>query len=385
MMNLLACLRCSEPVHPNAQICANCGVDLARAPEHNNKTMSFTSEVPDGLPLVPEILVPRLGNYLIEKGVLSIADLENALEYQQQQSYLGKPCLIGQALLALDLINQENLDEAITEQILELQSALHRANHQLEQRVQERTAELRNALDKLTELSRLKSNFIANISHELRTPLTHIKGYLDMLSEGSLGPLTTQQSDALKVLLRAEARLESLIEDLIQFSLASRGDLSIHPKPFSLNHLLNVSISQFLKIATENHLQLTYSIPEQLPQVIADEGKISWVLMQLLDNAVKFTPEGGQINVAADIDKDSILVSVTDTGIGIPEERISEIFEPFHQLDGSITRQYAGTGLGLAMANRILEVHGTSLNVESLVGEGSRFTFFLRVANDKYD
>ncbi len=385
MINLLTCIRCSEPVHPNTHICTNCGVDLALAAEHNKKIMSYTSKVPEGLPLVPEILVPRLGNYLIEKGVLSIADLETALEYQQHRSDLGEPCLIGQALLALDLIDQENLDVAITEQILELQSALHRANHQLEQRVQERTAELRNALDKLTELSRLKSNFISSISHELRTPLTHIKGYLDMLSEESLGPLTTQQSDALKVLLRAEARLERLIEDLIQFSLASRGDLSIHPKPFSINHLLNVSIPQFRNIARENDLQLTYSIPEQLPQVIADEGKISWVLMQLLDNAVKFTPEGGQIYVAATIDKDSILVSVADTGIGIPEERISEIFEPFHQLDGSITRQYAGTGLGLTMANRILEAHGTSLNVESLVGEGSRFAFLLPVANDKYD
>jgi len=385
MIDLVTCIRCSKPIYPNAHLCSNCGFDLDQTTEANEKAVSYTPAVPGGLPLIPEILVPRLGDYLIEKGVLCIADLETALKYQQQQAELGEPVLIGQALLALDLIDQESLDEAVTEQILELQSALHRANHQLEQRVQERTAELSNALEKLTELSRLKSNFVSNISHELRTPLTHIKGYLDMLSEESLGPLTTHQSDALKVLLRAEARLERLIEDLIQFSIASRGDLSIRPEPFYLTHLLNISISQTRNIARENHLQLTCSIPEKLPQVMADESKISWVLTQLLDNAVKFTPEGGRISIEAELEKDSILISVADTGIGIAEERLSEIFEPFHQLDGSITRQYAGTGLGLTMAYRILETHGTSLNVESTVGKGSRFTFLLPTANNNYD
>lgn len=385
MVDQIACPRCSQLTYSDNRICENCGVDLAQAAILAEKTIFFTSELPEGVPIVPEILIPRLGNYLIEKGVLQDDELQKALEYQCQRADQGQACLIGQALIELDLIDQKTLDEAVTEQIFELQSALHQANDQLEQRVQERTAELQQALKKLTELSQLKSNFVSNVSHELRTPLTHIKGYLDMLSEGGLGPLTSHQSEALKVMLRAEARLERLIEDLIQFSLAARSDLSIQTKPFSLNELLEISITQITDKAKDHQIKISSSVKEQLPRVNADEEKIGWVLMQLLDNAVKFTPEGGRINITAIITNGAVIVSVSDTGIGIPKDRISEVLEPFHQLDGSITRKYAGTGLGLTMAYRILDAHCSSLEIESIVGKGSCFSFSLPIADAKYD
>ena len=252
----------------------------------------------------------------------------------------------------------------------------------MEKRVQERTAELQHALKKLTDLSQLKSNFISNVSHELRTPLTHLKGYIDMLYEESLGPLTSHQSEALNVMLRAEARLERLIEDLIQFSLASRGDLTINTKPFSLNDLLEITINQITKKANNHQIKISSSVKDPIPEVNADEEKIGWVLLQLLDNAVKFTPEGGRISVTTIVHNDSVLVSVADTGIGIPKDRISEVLEPFHQLDGSITRKYEGTGLGLTMAYRILDAHGSSLDIESVEGIGSRFSFSLPSVED---
>ena len=385
MVDQITCPRCSQLTYSEDRNCENCGVDLVQAAILAEKTITYTSDIPKDVPIVPEILVPRLGNYLIDKGVLQDDELQKALNYQRQRSDLGRACLIGQALIELDLIDRRTLDEAVTEQILELQSALREANDQLEQRVQKRTAELQFALKKLTDLSQLKSNFVSNVSHELRTPLTHIKGYLDMLSEGSLGPLTSNQNDALKVMRRAEARLEKLIEDLIQFSLAARGDLSIQTKPFSLNELLEISITQITNTAKVHHIKIIYSVYEQLPKVNADEEKIGWVLMQLMDNAIKFTPESGQINITAVVNNDAVIISVADTGIGIPKDRISEVLEPFHQLDGSITRKYAGTGLGLTMAYRILDAHGSSLEIESTVGKGSRFSFSLPIADAKYD
>ena len=385
MVDQIACPRCSQLTNSESRLCENCGVDLVQAAILAEKTISYTSDIPEGVPIVPEILVPRLGNYLIQKGVLQDDELQKALDYQRQRSELGQACLIGQALIELDIIDRKTLDEAVTEQIFELQSALREANDQLEQRVQERTSELQHALKKLTDLSQLKSNFVSNVSHELRTPLTHIKGYLDLLSEESIGPLTSHQSEALNVMLKAEARLERLIEDLIQFSLASRGDLSIQTKPFSLNELLEISIAQISNKAKDHQIKITSSMKEQLPKVNADEEKIGWVLMQLLDNAVKFTPKGGLINITAIVNNGAVSVSVADTGIGIPKDRLSEVLEPFHQLDGSITRKYEGTGLGLTMAYRILVAHGSSLEIESIVGKGSRFSFSLPTTDAKYD
>lgn len=139
--------------------------------------------------------------------------------------------MIGQKLLELGLVDRETLDQVVTEQILQLQQALQLANRQLEQRVLERTQDLQQALNKLSELNELKSNFISTISHELRTPLTHLKGYITLLADGSLGDLSEAQQEAMDVMERAEARLEHLIEDLIQFSLIARGQLSLTLNP----------------------------------------------------------------------------------------------------------------------------------------------------------
>ena len=152
--------------------------------------------------------------------------------------------LFGKLLLELGLVDRETLDQVITEQILKLQEALQQSNRQLEQRVQERTIELQRALSKLSQLNELKSNFISNISHELRTPLTHMKGYLSIFVDGGLGPLTSQQEEALDVVMRAEARLKNLIEDLIQFSLAARSELSLNLTATNITGLIQTTLSR---------------------------------------------------------------------------------------------------------------------------------------------
>src|SRR3990172_1175386 len=143
--------------------------------------------------LTPEMLVPRMGEYLIHKGLITAENLQKALNYQQEAIAKGTPILLGQALIELKLLERAELDQAVTEQIIQLRSALQAANRTLEHRVEERTAELQKALERVSELSQLKSNFVANISHELRTPLTHIKGYVELLITESLGPLTEEQ------------------------------------------------------------------------------------------------------------------------------------------------------------------------------------------------
>jgi signal transduction histidine kinase len=326
--------------------------------------------------LTPEMLVPRMGEYLIHKGLITAEHLQKALDYQQEAMAKGAPILLGQALIDLKLLERAQLDQAVTEQIIQLRSALQAANRTLERRVEERTVELQKALERVSELSQLKSNFVANISHELRTPLTHIKGYVELLITESLGPLTEEQRHALQISQQSTTRLETLIEDLIMVSLASRGELSIKQENVDIRRLANLVIKSRAQQAEERGVDLHAIIDENVPLVQADSQKIAWVLNQLVDNGVKFTPSNGRVAVNVKREGENlILVSVTDTGIGIPSSRLDDIFEAFHQLDSSTTRRYGGTGLGLSLVRQIIEAHGSMLEVQSVEGHGSTFKF----------
>lgn len=380
MTSEIHCPQCAKPIDPQARFCKHCGVDLALAAVLAERDVTVLQEVQAEGQIAPELLVPRLGDYMIENGIIKEQDLQQALSFQKKRANQGKSILIGQALLELGLVDRETLDQVITKQILQLQFVLSETNRGLEKRVQERTRDLQQALDRLSELNQLKSNFLANISHELRTPLTHIKGYVDLTIVGSLGPLSAQQMEAIDVIQRAEARLERLIEDLIQFSLAAQGELSIILQPFDLNRLIDRVVSALKQKARIRQISLIAHLTPQLPAVQADEEKISWVLMHLIDNAMKFTQQGGEVQINTLMDENAVRVAVIDNGIGIPNERLSEIFEPFHQLDSSSTRKFGGTGLGLAMVRRILEGHRTQIEAHSIVGKGSRFEFNLPLA-----
>jgi signal transduction histidine kinase len=330
--------------------------------------------------LTPEILVPRIGDYLVEKRLITEDQLQKALREQSTRRKSGENILLGELLIRMHFIERAKLDQAVTEQIMQLRSALQETNQQLERRVQERTRELQTAFEKLSELSQLKSNFIANISHELRTPLTHVKGYVELLVSGAMGDLNEQQINAMQVVQRSTDRLESQIEDLIRFSLASRGDFTVKLVPFDVVGLINSVRSRMESKASERSISLVISCEDGLPRGRGDEEKLSWALLQLVDNAIKFTPAGGEVALTARPQDGFIELSVTDTGIGIPPERFEEIFEPFHQLDGSATRRYGGTGLGLALVKQILSAHGSAIHVQSEVGKGTCFRFVLGAA-----
>lgn len=336
-------------------------------------------------PLSPEVLVPRLGEYLVEKGMIQADDLQRALDYQKVLRAKGEDRLIGQILIDLQIISADTRDAVITELILQLRTALQeanqnllKANQELEQRVQARTAELRSAMNKLSELNQLKANIVANISHELRTPLTHLKGYLELLTAGDLGPVNEEQKNALAIMERSSERLGRLIEDLIMFSLSEREKMQLRLAPFSVDDLCKTAIQKSSPKALERHIQLVSECEAGLPEVNADEDKIAWVVMQLIDNAIKFSQIKSKVILRATREDNHVCIMVVDTGIGIPASRMEEIFDSFHQLDGSTTRKAGGTGLGLALAKKIVEAHNATIQVTSEVGKGSCFSFTLK-------
>ncbi len=376
----IACPQCGQPLPLDARICPHCGVDLALVALLAER--AYLEGLPNSAPLdsTPEGLVPKIGEYLMDQGLLSPDQLERALRRQKQLADQGKRRLLGQTLVEMELVDRETLDRAITRQIIELHAALQEVNRTLERRVTERTAELRRALERLTELNQLKANLISNVSHELRTPLAHIKGYTELLIDDQLGELPKEQKDALMVVQRATERLERLIEDLIEYSTASREGLTLSLRPLTLSTLSADAIEKSKIKASKAGVDVQLSIAPDLPPLMADESRLRWVLFQLIDNAVKFTAPGGKVRLQASGTDGGALIQVIDTGIGIPAERMEEIFEPFHQLDGSATRRFGGTGLGLSLVRLILSAHGTELRVQSEEGKGSVFSFELPLA-----
>ncbi len=328
--------------------------------------------------LTPEILIPRLGDVLVEQGLLSKEDLEMALEYQKQLREKGQALLIGQILVDLGKIERATMDQAITMQIIRLQKALQESNEMLEKRVEERTAALQKAYEKLAELSMLKENFVSNISHELRTPMTHLKGYMDLMLANDFGPITLEQKKALDVMNRATDRLGRLIDDLILFSTSESGNIRLQVQPFDLVPQINAIIHRNATAAKHKAINLWLSADEGTPRVMGDPDRINWVINQLVDNAIKYTNKQGEVCIRLIHEEKSVLVSVFDTGIGIDPAKTDEIFEPFHQLDGSSTRKQGGTGLGLALVKKIVETHNSKIDVFSTPGQGSRFEFRLK-------
>lgn len=382
-MRMLPCPQCNFPIPGDSRTCPNCGVDLALLALLAERSYLAGMPKTAPLPATPDAFVPRIGDYLIEKELLTEDQLEAALARQRELAGKGERLLLGQTLVKMGLVSRETIDQAITSQIIELHAALQDANRTLELRVSERTAELKQALNRLTELNQLKTNLISNVSHELRTPLAHIKGYVELLEEEELGDLNLEQGKAMSVIGRATVRLGHLIEDLIAFSTASREGIELKLEAVSIPDLAREIVERSKPKAAQEGVKLRLSVGKGIPPVRGDAEKLNWVIYQLLDNAIKFTPEGGRIKLWAQKVSDFVTIAVTDTGIGIPAGKLEEVFQPFHQLDGSPTRRYAGTGLGLALVKQIVDAHGSKITAESMEHKGSTFRFELPIYDDE--
>ncbi|MEW5988787.1 MAG: ATP-binding protein, partial [Chloroflexota bacterium] len=249
----------------------------------------------------------------------------------------------------------------------------------LARRVAERTADLSAANAEMVRAAQLKDEFLASMSHELRTPLNAILGLSEALEEGVYGDLNEKQVKSLRTIQESGRHLLELINDILDVSKIEAGKLVLEIGPVSLESVCQASL-QFVKPAAQRKQQtIAYTSDGAVTAILADERRLKQILVNLLSNAVKFTAEGGRIglDVTGDSQQQVVRCAVWDTGIGISPLEMSRLFKPFVQLDSRLSRQHAGTGLGLTLAYRMAELHGGSLSVASEVGVGSRFTVVL--------
>ena len=234
---------------------------------------------------------------------------------------------------------------------------------------------LRTAYERLGELDRLKSDFIAIASHELRTPLSLILGYASLLRDQVDGAGSPQ----LDVVLRAAMRLKNLIETMLNLRYLETGELELSCEQFDLGADVREACIAYRALAEANNLRLSFRVPPQPLLIEADRDKVHVVLDNLLSNAVRFTPAGGTVQVSVSRQNDQIQVDVADTGVGIPQEELDRIFEPFEQVEDHMTRRHGGMGLGLPTVKGLVELHGGTVWVESVPNQGSHFVFALPV------
>jgi len=274
---------------------------------------------------------------------------------------------------------------ALAEEFNRMAARLQASYAGLEHEVQERTRELTSALSKLDEQTREleaashhKSEFLANMSHELRTPLNAISGFSQLLRKQSYGEINQKQAEYLDDILASSRDLLSLIDDVLDLSKVEAGQIELEVAPFSLPAALERGVVIVRERATKGGVRISLSSDPGIDTVIGDERRIRQVVSNLLSNAVKFAPAGGTVDVAAARVDGEVRVSVSDSGPGIAPEDQARIFEEFQQAAAG-KEQREGTGLGLALSRRLVELHGGHIWVDSQLGKGSTFVFTLPV------
>jgi signal transduction histidine kinase len=317
---------------------------------------------------------------------LQVSDISNEREYTATRA---RPLLIRlgyRSLLSVPLLREQQIMGALTVwrrqvgefqpevvnllQTFATQSALAIQNARLFREIEEKSRQIEAA-------NRHKSEFLANMSHELRTPLNAIIGFSEVLQEKLFGELNEKQSEYTDDILTSGRHLLSLINEILDLSKVEAGRMELELATFDLPLAIDNARTFVRERATRHGITLDVKIDERLGDIVGDERKIKQILLNLLSNAVKFTPEGGRIGINARQTNGSVEISVTDTGIGIAPEDQPKIFEEFRQVGTDYAHKVEGTGLGLTLAKKFVELHGGRIWVESEVGKGSKFTFTL--------
>lgn len=258
-------------------------------------------------------------------------------------------------------------------------------------------AELQRAVEHLREIDKLKSNFLATVSHELRTPLTSVIGFSEMLLEGLAGELNGDQREYVQTILERGEELLKLITQILEMSRLEVGAIRLDLQPHPVRTLADKAFETVKLTAQKATVQLVCDVEPELGSVLVDGDKVHQVLVNLLSNAIKFTKEGGEVRISAkpapirrpfteetlfgeEID-DAIMVTVKDTGVGIPPEQLERIFEAFYQVDGGSTREHGGAGLGLSIVRNLVTAHGGEVWADSATGSGTSFHFTLPIAD----
>jgi PAS domain S-box-containing protein len=295
--------------------------------------------------------------------------------------------VVGRVATFRDITDQKRMERALHDRSEELASSrgeLERAYRELElinQDLERRTQELTRLNRELKSLDEMKSGLLANVSHELQTPLVSVKGYTEMILKEKLGPLTEQQQRGLDVSLKNINRLIGLIDNLLSFSRMEGEMAELRLEAFPLRPLVEEVVETLRSRARERRVEIILAPAGEDLLVRADRDKISQVFLNLLSNAIKFNREGGKVWVEAEAGRRGyVKVEIRDTGIGIPREALDKIFERFYQVDASASRRHEGTGIGLSIVKNILRMHGCMIRADSVLGEGSVFSFTLPAA-----
>jgi two-component system phosphate regulon sensor histidine kinase PhoR len=231
-------------------------------------------------------------------------------------------------------------------------------------------------ITELKKLEKVRTEFVANVSHELKTPLTAIKGFVETLKTSAKDdPAAVEHF--LDIIDKQTQRLESLVNDLLILSAIESKEVKMNIVPESLNRVIQTVIALNKKAIEDKGHQVTVDIPNDLPRVLVDRQRIEQVFLNLLDNAVKFTPPQGKITIQARLQKPYVCIEVKDNGVGIPAEHLSRVFERFYRVDRARSREAGGTGLGLAIVRHIVLAHQGTVEVESKADVGSTFRIFL--------
>jgi two-component system phosphate regulon sensor histidine kinase PhoR len=230
----------------------------------------------------------------------------------------------------------------------------------------------------LRKLERVRRDFVANVSHEFKTPLTAIQGFAETLLSGAMDD-PQNRVRFLQIILEHSRRLARLTDDLLELSKMDADRLDLEVDRLSVLQLVQSCVETAQRVATEKHLRVSVNLPSSVPDIVADRRRLAEVLQNLLDNAMQYTPSGGEIVVSVSSDRQEVTFTVSDTGIGIPQVDQPRIFERFYRVDVARSREVGGTGLGLSIAKHLVEAHGGRIWVESEVGHGSQFYFTVPV------
>ncbi len=265
-----------------------------------------------------------------------------------------------------------------------LYEQLWKAYQELEERVKERTRELEEANKALQKLNQMKTEFVSAVAHELRTPLTSIKGYATILSSGRLGEIRKEQKERLDRINKHSHELVNLINDLLDIARIEAGKTTMKIEEINLDEVLKDVEEIISPQAEEKKLRFVIDNKDKIEKIYADKIHLERVLVNLLGNALKFTPENGEIGIRIKKEEDAVLFEIYDTGIGISEKDLDKIFDEFYRADNPINRERKGTGLGLSLVKRIIEAHGGKIWAKSRPGEGSHFFFTLPLKKNSH-
>lgn len=325
------------------------GIELLQAAQQNGCIAPLIMLTGQGDKAIDEAsMVAGAADYLV-KDKLDAQQLERSIRYSLQQAK------------TLEVLREERAS--------------------LAERVAERTRELSIANIELAKAAKAKDDFLASMSHELRTPLTGILAMAEVLAGELYGSLNEKQKRYVAILEESGHHLLSLINDILDIAKIDANKLELHYSRVSPRNVCEAALRLIKQNARKKNINLELEIYSHLSSIECDERRLKQMLMNLLSNAVKFTPEHGDIGlkVEQDASGETLLFTVWDTGIGIPQDRLNQLFQPFSQLDSGLARNYQGTGLGLNLVSRMVKLHGGNVSVQSIEGQGSRFSICLPV------